>query len=268
MPNYVCVTCGTQYPHGDDPPPSCPICEDDRQYVSRNGQMWTTLEERQKQHRNVIQPIAENLWTISTSPKLGIGQRAYLLGTSGGNVLWDCVAYLDDATVEEIRELGGLSAIAISHPHFHTTMVEWSRGFGDIPIYVHRDNEPWVMRPGEAVQLWDGMTLELGSGVTLIRCGGHFPGSAVLHWADGAGGDGALFTGDTIYTVADPRWVSFMYSYPNLIPLAAASVRAIAVTLRPFQFERLYDAFSPPVEHDAAAIVQRSAERYARQVGG
>lgn len=122
MPKYLCVTCGTQYPPSDDPPAGCPICEDDRQYVNRNGQMWTTLAERQGQHQNVVQQIGDGLWTISTTPKLGIGQRAHLIRTPAGNVLWDCLAYLDDAAVEQINALGGLTAIAISHPHFHTTM--------------------------------------------------------------------------------------------------------------------------------------------------
>jgi hypothetical protein len=66
-----------------------------------------------------------------------------------------------------------------------------------------------------------------------VRCGGHFPGSAVLHWADGADGRGALFTGDTIQVVSDRRWVSFMYSYPNLIPTNAATVRQIVAAVAP-----------------------------------
>lgn len=270
MAKYLCVTCGTQYPESEAAPVGCAICEDERQYVNRAGQVWTTLEERQGQgqHENVVERVAEGLWTVSTTPKLGIGQRAHVLQTDAGNVLWDCLAYFDAATVEAIEGLGGLAAIAISHPHFHTTMLEWSGAFGDIPIYVHRDNEPWVMQPGEAVQYWDGMTLDLGAGVTLIRCGGHFPGSAVLHWAAGAGGAGALFTGDTMMIVADPRWVTFMYSYPNLIPLDAATVRAIALAVRAYPFDQLYDAFNPAITQDATGIVQRSAERYARHVGG
>ncbi|HUG16858.1 MAG TPA: MBL fold metallo-hydrolase [Thermomicrobiales bacterium] len=265
MTKYLCVTCGTQYPPSDGPPAGCPICEDDRQYINRAGQMWTTLEERQGQHRNVFEPVAEGLWTVSTTPKLGIGQRAHLLRTGGGNILWDCLAYLDDAAVAQINSLGGLSAIAISHPHFHTTMLDWSHAFGDIPVYVHRDNAPWVVQPGDAVRYWDDAALEIAPGVTLVHCGGHFPGSSVLYWADG---EGALFTGDTIYIVADPRWVTFMYSYPNLIPLDAASVRGIASAVRPYEFERLYDPFSLPIEHAAAAIVQRSAERYVQRIGG
>ena len=36
--HYLCVTCGTQYPASDEPPATCPICEDPRQYVPFDGQ--------------------------------------------------------------------------------------------------------------------------------------------------------------------------------------------------------------------------------------
>ena len=48
----------------------------------------------------------------------------------------------------------------------------------------------------------------------------------MLHWAGGADGRGALLSGDIVQVVPDRRYVSFMYSYPNLIPLPAAAVEA------------------------------------------
>ena len=77
------------------------------------------------------------------------------------------------------------------------------------------------MRPDPHIQFWEGKTKPLPGGMTLIRCGGHFPGGTVLHWPDGAGGRGALLSGDILTVVPDRRYVSFMYSYPNLIPLPA-----------------------------------------------
>jgi glyoxylase-like metal-dependent hydrolase (beta-lactamase superfamily II) len=269
MPNFLCVTCGTQYPASDTPPDGCPICLDDRQYVNPNGQQWTTLEElRAGGRRNRFELVADGVTAIVTEPGVGIGQRAHLIETPRGNVLWDCVAYLDDETVAEVRRRGGLQAIAISHPHFYTTIVEWSRAL-DVPVYLHRDNQPWVMRPDEdAVRYWDGETLALLPGVTYIRCGGHFPGSSVLHWAEGAAGKGALFTGDTIYVVADPRWVTFMYSYPNDIPLNASAVRRIVAAVEPFAFDTLYSSFGRAVQQDARGAVRRSAERYIEHITG
>ena len=38
----------------------------------------------------------------------------------------------------------GLRAIAISHPHYYTTIVDWSRAFGGVPVYVHADDREWV----------------------------------------------------------------------------------------------------------------------------
>ena len=109
--------------------------------------------------------------------------------TDAGNILWDCVATLDAATVTLIEGLGGIDAIAISHPHFYTTMVEWARAF-TARIHLHAADKQWIMRPDPAIEFWDGETLQLWDGVTLVRCGGHFPGGSVLHWAQGAGGRG------------------------------------------------------------------------------
>ena len=266
--HVICTTCGTQYSASDQPPAGCAICEDDRQYVNPNGQEWTTLERLREKHRNVLTEIGPGLATIQTEPSFGIGQRAHLIQTAAGNLLWDCVALLDDETVERIQALGGLAAIAISHPHFQTTIVEWSRAF-DAPVHIQHDNQPWIMRPdNSAIAYWQGETFEPLLGTTLIRCGGHFPGSTALHWAGADDGQGALFTGDTIYVASDNRWVSFMYSYPNLVPLDPASVRRIADAVAPYRFERLYASFGRPVTADADGAVQRSAERYIAHITG
>ena len=157
---------------------------------------------------------------------------------------------------------GGLAAIAISHPHFYSSMVEWSRAF-DAPIVLHADNQPWVMRPDDAVQYWQGETFTALPDLTLVRCGGHFPGSCVLHWADGADGRGALFTGDTITVVRDRRYVSFMYSYPNLVPLSPGAVMRIVAAVEPYAFDRIYGGWKDDiVTQDAKEAVRRSAERY------
>ena len=237
MDHFICVTCGTQFPAGEQPPAACPICDDDRQYLGRNGQQWTTLAELRTDHANELRPIDPGITGIVTVPQVAIGQQAHLIQTSHGNVLCDCISYLDDATIAAVRELGGIAAITISHPHFFSAMIEWAAAF-DAPIYLHADHRPWVMRPEPQVTFWEGETQEVLPGVTSIRCGGHFPGSTVTHWRDGAEGKGALVTGDTIQIVADRRWVSFMYSYPNLIPMDADSVRRIvaagrAVPIRP-----------------------------------
>jgi glyoxylase-like metal-dependent hydrolase (beta-lactamase superfamily II) len=182
-------------------------------------------------------------------------------------VLWDCIALLDEATERTIDALGGLSAIAISHPHYYTTMVEWARAF-DVPVYLHEADRAWVMRPDERLRFWSGETLEIGDGLTLVRLGGHFEGGQVLHWREGAEGRGALLTGDIIQVVADTRWVSFMYSYPNLIPLPAGEVRRIAETAEPLEFDALYGAWwGREIRSDAKAAVRRSAERYVTALG-
>lgn len=74
---------------------------------------------------------------------------------------------------------------------------------------------------------------------------------------------GVLLTGDTIQFVPDKGWVSFMYSYPNLIPLPASQVERIQQTVKPWTFDRMYAGwYGKKVSEDAHAAVQRSADRY------
>ena len=262
MENYICIACGTQYPARPTAPAGCRICEDDREAVNQQGQQWTTLAAMRAKHSNSFEQIDPGVTTICTDPSFAIGQQAHLIQTAAGNLLWDCISFLDDATIAEVRRRGGIAAIAISHPHFYSSMVEWSRAF-DAPIYLHADNRPWVMRPDQVVEFWEGGAREVLPGLTIVRCGGHFPGSSVLHWASGAGGYGALFSGDTINVVSDRRFVSFMYSFPNLIPLNSRAVRGVVAAVDPYNFDRIYGGWSGSVvAADAKEAVRRSAERY------
>jgi len=268
MPIHICSTCGTSYPAGEAPPRHCPICEDERQYVPRSGQSWTTPEKLAAGHVNGWRRLESDLFEIHTHPSFGIGQRALLLRKPKGNILWDCVALLDEATEALVRALGGLRAIAISHPHYYTCMQDWARAF-ECPVYLHAADAQWVMRADPMVRHWDGETLQIAEGVTLVRLGGHFPGGAVLHWADGAEAGGALLSGDIVQVAGDLRRVSFLWSYPNMMPLSAVSVRRIAGTLAPWRFERVYGAFpGRQVMSEGDRMVQRSAARYVELLDG
>jgi hypothetical protein len=268
MNHYICVTCGTQFAATDEPPAQCPICADERQYIGHQGQQWTTMAALQRDYVNAVKPMESNLIGIGMQPRFAIGQRALLVQSPSGNVLWDCVSLIDQPTVAAIRDLGGIAAIAISHPHYYSSMIEWSHAF-DAPIYLHEAEREWIMRPDPAVEFWSGETKPLWDDLTLIRCGGHFEGGQVLHWPAGAGGRGALLTGDIIQVVADRRWVTFMYSYPNMIPLSPAQVNHIVAAVEPFAFDRIYGAWwDTIVAEDAKAAVTRSADRYICAVQG
>ena len=193
MPTWLCRTCGTQYPPSDAPPGACPICEDPRQYVPHDtGQQWVRYDAFLDDHKADIRDDA-GILGIGCTPDFAIGQRALLVRSNAGNVLWDCTAYLDDAVRKRIGNEGGLAAIAISHPHYYSAMVEWAHTFG-CPVYVHEAERKWVMRPDPAIRFWDGETLGLGGGLTLIRCGGHYEGGQVLHWSERR----ALLSGDIV----------------------------------------------------------------------
>jgi hypothetical protein len=258
----MCATCGTQFAESDSPPAECPICEDERQYVPATGQQWTTLEALQETSHSRYETLEAGLTAIGSDPKFGIGQHAILVQSAQGNILWDCISLINDKMVAKVDEMGGISAIAISHPHYYSSMVEWSRAF-DAPIYIHADERQWVMRPDPAITYWEGETYALADGFTLIRCGGHYSGGQVLHYGAGAEGRGALLVGDILQVTQDRKFVSFMYSYPNMIPLPASKVRHIGAAVEPFAFERLYSPWwGLMIREQAKDVVRRSVARY------
>lgn len=267
MTAWICAACGTQYESAAHTPAACAVCQDERQYVPPDGQQWTTLADLKRTHRNAWRRHEPGVFSIRSVPAFAIDQRAFLVRTGRGNVLWDCIALLDDATFDLIEGLGGLRAIAISHPHYYTTMAEWANAFG-VPVYLHADDRTWVQRSDPWLLFWEGETRELGEGVTLIRGGGHFEGATVMHWPAGADGRGVLFSGDVLQATPGRTHVSFMRSYPNLIPLPAETVRRVVAAIEPFAFDRLYGAFDDrEILEDARGAVRRSAERYVRWLG-
>src|SRR6266702_7684502 len=242
MENFICVQCGVQFSQTAEPPPRCPICQDERQFVRHDGQRWTTLPELALHHFNRFEEEAPLLLAIGTEPEFAIGQRALLVQSRAGNLLWDCISLLDDKTIAQIKPRGGIRAIAISHPHFYSSMVEWAERF-DAQIYLHAADRQWAMRESPRIRFWEGITFPLWDDLTLINCGGHFEGGTVLHWpaaSRGGGSKGALLTGDIITVVQDRRYVSFMRSYPNLIPLRPTAIRRIVERIEPFSFDQIY----------------------------
>lgn len=268
--NYICLQCGCQYGESEQPPEGCFICQDERQYVNWNGQQWTTLEEMQQSgnYHNLIKEEGPGIYGIGTEPGFAIAQRALLVQAPGGNILWDCMTYLDQTTIDAVNELGGISAIAVSHPHFYSSVVEWSKAFGNVPIYLHAADRRWVTRPDPAIVFWEGEERSIGEGLRLIRGGIHFEGGAMLHWAAGAEGQGALLTGDIFTVVSDRRYTGFMYSYPNLIPEEPHIIKEAIRKIEPYEFETIYGAWWQRIVYkDAKAGLKYSAERYLNKVG-
>jgi hypothetical protein len=258
---FHCATCGAQYTPSDAPPDRCPICDDARQYVPPSGQAWRTLDDLRSAHRNEIR--REGAYDgVGMDPPFAIGERALLVPAGDRFVMWDCLPLVDDEVADEIERRGGLAAIAISHPHYYTGMADWAHRF-DCPVLLHADDREWITRPDDAIELWEGETRDLG-GLTLLRLGGHFAGGTVLLRPEGT-----LLSGDIVQVIPDREWVSFMYSYPNLIPLPAQTVLGMAEKLKPYAFETIQGAWwGTTVRRDAKAIVMRSAERYARALSG
>jgi hypothetical protein len=269
MPNYICTTCGVEYGFSFQPPEKCLLCEDERQYVNWEGQTWTTLDALKIGHDNTIKPVEAGLFEIGTQPGFAIGQRALLVQSSSGNILWDCTCLVGQNIKDEIYALGGISAIAISHPHFYSTMIAWSKEFGGVPVYLHSSDRQWVMRPDPVIQFWSGEQHELGKGLKLVRIGSHFDGSTIFHWEAGAEGRGVIMAGDMPQVVSDRRYLSFMRSYPNLIPVNSEIVNNILRTLEPLAFDRIYGGwFDRVISQGAKEAIRRSAYRYLHAIQG
>jgi hypothetical protein len=242
MPLFSCLQCGAQFPESSVPPQRCPICEDERQFVRWHGQTWLTREELAATHR-VVWRDDLGIAGIGIEPSFAIGQRALLLREADGCMMWDCIPLATEDAVSYVRSLGGLKAIAISHPHYYGALADWSSAFDNTPVYLHEADAEWITRPHPAILHWSGDSLALSDDMLLLRAGGHFPGGTMLHWRAGAEGRGALFTGDIATVAMDRRFVSFMRSYPNYIPLNAAAVTGIAAAVAPLQFDRIYGAW-------------------------
>ena len=264
---WICATCGNHYPEAGSPPASCGICNDERQWVPASGQRWTTAEELAAAgHRSDVREVEPGLLGIGVEPPVAIGQRALLVRTAEGNLLWDPPGYLDEAAVSAVRVAGGLAAVTASHPHFYGAIASWSRAF-DADVLVPSADVGWLTHlPDRPPVTWSG-TLEVLPGVTLVQCGGHFAGSAVVHWA--AGGAGALLSGDTIFVTPGEDRVTFLRSAPNRLPLPERAVRRVVEAVRPYRFDRIYGGWWEPVlRQDARAVIERSAERYIQWLWG
>ena len=264
MPHFICAVCGTQYADRDTPPDPCAICADERQYLAVRDPQWLTHERLRASHKNAVREIGSGLLGIGIEPAFAIGQRAVLLLRPEGNVLWDCVPLLDPGLARLLHAAGGLAAIAISHPHYYSAMAVWAAAF-DAPVYLHEADRAWVMRDSPHLRFWSGERHVLTDSLTLVRTGGHFAGGTVLHEAaDG----GTLFSGDLLQVTPD-GWVSFMYSYPNLLPLPADTVERMVGALDGLAYERVYGAFwGRVVPSEGQRVVAASAERYRQALSG
>jgi glyoxylase-like metal-dependent hydrolase (beta-lactamase superfamily II) len=258
----ICETCGTQYALSSTPRTHCPICEDERQYVGWNGQTWTTHEALAAKYTLRVEEDA-GLLGIGIAPDFAIPQRALLLPTDAGNILWECVSLVTDEAIAALEARGGVDKIIISHPHFYSSMVEWSEALGGVPILLHEADKAWVQRSSAHVSWWSGDELPLSNDVTLIRCGGHFHGSAAIHWKKGPHAGGALFPGDAVQVVLDRRHVTFMYSYPNYVPMKTSDVVQMRARLERYAFDDVYGyTWGRNIIGGARAAVDASFDRH------
>ncbi len=264
---WICPACGGHLA-ADAAPALCPVCVDERQFVPPSGQRWTTLAQLAADgYATEVRELEPGLLGIGTTPDIGVGQRALLVQTAEGNVLWDPPAFVDEAAFAAVRDAGGLVAVSASHPHMYGAIVDWSEAFG-CDIVLPSADEGWLRRPAARVRRWSERET-LAAGVTLVQTGGHFPGSAVLHWAGGSGGRGVLATGDTIFVAPGLDRVTFLWSAPNRLPLWEAAVRRIAAAVEPHPFERIYAGWWWSVIDDGGdAMVQRDAQRYCELLRG
>ena len=239
----------------------CTICQDDRQYIPDTGQSWTTHDELLRTRSVRILQLHEKVYELEIVPQFAIGQRALLLISDGGNVLWDCFPLLNAPTVEFIKSKGGLAAIAFSHPHYYSNMNQWAETF-DCPVYIQQADEQWIVNRGRNISLWTGAEKALWDGIRILNIGGHFPGSCILH-VPFLSPRGTIFCGDTLYLSPSKRHLAVMYSYPNRIPLPASEVKRVKQRLEEIPFDALYGFYSyQNLTENVKEILEKSLQRY------
>jgi len=257
----ICTTCGTQYSPVQHVPELCTICNDDRQYINENGQAWTSMEELKKDYSTGISKLSGNISALKMQPDFALANRALLVQSPGGNILWDCIPLPDQQTVDYIHSIGGLKAIVCSHPHYYSTMNGWASLFYS-PIYIHELDNEWIMYPTPSVKLWSGDSMLLWDGIKIIHTGGHFPGSCVL-WLPSSIDRGTLLSGDSVYLSRRKTHLSVMYSYPNQILLHRRDFAAFDHKTSPLEFDTLYGAFdNQDLEGNAMDVFKASMQRY------
>lgn len=256
----ICSTCGTYFPVATVPG-ICSICAEERQYIPETGQSWTKPEDLYSKHSIAINQLKENLYELEISPMFAIGQRALLVLSENGNVLWDCIPMLDEATINFIKSKGGLKAIAFSHPHYYSNMNDWADVF-NCPVYIHENDAPYIIQKGEHINLWHGEELPLWDGIKIILIGGHFEGSSILH-VPFLSKEGAILCGDTLFLSPSKKHFSIMRSYPNKIPLPLNEIRRIKDRVKNIPMDTFYGYVKVQnLDNDVKQIFEKSMERY------
>jgi hypothetical protein len=255
----ICSTCGTWYIY--PVPEPCPVCSDDRQYVPEGGQLWTKPEGLYASHKIQRKVLQDDLVELVIHPPFAIGQRALLVLTRHGNVLWDCIPMLDAETISFIQSKGGLKAIAISHPHYYSNMNDWAEAF-NCPVYIHENDQSFVYQKSGNIQLWRGEEQSLLNDMRICNIGGHFPGSSLLH-VPFLSEEGTVLCGDTLYLSPSKKHVAVMYSYPNRIPLPQEELKHVKKRLQGYSFDRLYGFYSyQNLLENVQEIMNASWKRY------
>ncbi|RDI65611.1 hydrolase [Nocardia pseudobrasiliensis] len=267
MTTWICDGCGLEHSDSVAPPGRCVLASDavgdeERGDLGPHGR-WTTHDELARTpHRTDHRDHGRGVHSLRREPRFAIGHWSFVVRTPHGNLLWDPPAYLDDEILTRVRELGGIAAIATSHPHMFAAQITWSHTFGRVPVFVNELDREWIPRPDPVIEFWSGRA-EPVPGIDLIHVGGHMRGSSVARTADGT-----LLSGDSIAGTLTPGWVSFQRNFPRHVPLSPTAVRRIVDTLAPYPYDRLYTLGGDTLDHDAKTIVEAAAVRHIRWVTG
>lgn len=260
--DMLCATCGSYCYDCTTPPDACPICEDDRQYVPVDGQVWMTAEALAAGHR-VVMRDDDGMPALGLEPGFAINQRAVVVRGEHASILWEALPLVTAEAVAAITRDGRMDYIALSHPHFYSAMQRWSEALGNIPILIHEADRAWVPVGARNVQFWSGDRYEIAPGLTLLHVAGHFAGSAALHWRDAEAPDGVLFPGDALQVSMNRKHVSFLYSYPNAIPMRASAVERMRCLLADYDYARVFGfTWRRNILRDGNAAVRWSFDRF------
>lgn len=229
LPAFVCTNCGF-WQKFFEMPSYCPVCVDYRHVLPANGWSFSGLEEARGLGRSLFEEIEAGIFRYGTETPLGISPLGYVVVRPDGNVGFEGTGWYDDAALEHIESIGGISYLSASHPHSYGALWQLRERF-EPEVILQADDLVWATAFPPTWTFDD--RLRIGDDVELIRTGGHFAGHTILNLSE----RGIVFAGDALKFEIDPDDARLAIG----LSTHKAFVRRIPLT--PLEVQRYRDIF-------------------------
>ena len=263
LTHYACANCGFWQLHFATPP-DCPVCTDVRNDLPEDGWRFLPAAEVAATHTTHARQVAPDLWAFTTTPALGLAGTGWLLVRPEGNTAFEGAPFYDDAALDRIAALGGVTWLSGSHAHGYGALWQLQARFRP-ELAIHKDD--LHMTKAFAVTTPYDETHPLAPGLTLHHVGGHYEGQAALHDERGR----RLFCGDMFKVDQDEggrsHAISSHKAFHKDIPLTHGELRHYRDVIAPLEFDAILTPFEYASEVGREVALSVLDEALARPVG-